>query len=410
MKSFFEADFFTGNRQKLRTLFTGKAPIVITANGQLQSSSDSAYKFVQDANFWYLTGINEPDIILVLDRDKEYLIVPARSHSRELFEGAISFDELQAVSGIKQILDEKEGWSQLESRLSKVKHIATVAAPPNYIEQLGMYTNPARSTLLSAVKNINSNIELLDISTHMSLMRMIKQPIEVDAIQRAIDVTVKSVKQATTASKMSGYEAEYQLEAEITKNFRVNGATGHAFDPIIAGGTNAGVIHYVQNMDQFNKKNLVLIDVGARVDNYAADLTRTISFGAPSRRQQNIYNAVLDVQNYAIEQLKPGVILDEYEKQVEHYMGEKLRELNLIKTINHDNVRKYYPYLSSHFLGINVHDSGLHDRPLEPGVVLTVEPGIHIAEESIGIRLEDNILITDKGNKVLSNKLQKRLC
>lgn len=91
-------------------------------------------------------------------------------------------------------------------------------------------------------------------------------------------------------------------------------------------------------------------------------------------------------------------------------MGEKLRELNLIKTINHDNVRKFYPYLSSHYLGINVHDSGLHDRPLEPGVVLTVEPGIHIKEESIGIRIEDNILITESGNEVLSKKLQKRLC
>lgn len=410
MKSFFEADFFAGNRQKLRTLFTGKAPIVISANGQLQSSSDSAYKFVQDANFWYLTGINEPDIILVLDKDKEYLIVPTRSYSRELFEGAISFDELRKTSGIKQILDEKEGWSQLETRISKVKHIATVAAPPNYIDQLGMYTNPAKATLLSAIRNVNDSIEFLDISTHMSRMRMIKQPVEISAIQKAIDITIKSIKQATTASKMAGYDYEYQLEAEITKNFRVNGASGHAFDPIIAGGSNAGVIHYIENNDLFNKKNLVLLDVGAKFDSYAADLTRTFSFGSPSRRQQNVYNAVLDVQSYAIQQLKPGVLLDEYEKLVEHYMGEKLRELNLIKTINHDNVRKFYPYLSSHYLGINVHDSGLHDRPLEPGVVLTVEPGIHIKEESIGIRIEDNILITESGNEVLSKKLQKRLC
>jgi len=408
--SSFGAKFFEGNRQRLRTLFTGKAPIVITANGQMQRSSDSAYLFVQDANFWYLTGIDEPDIILVIDKDKEYLIVPSRSSSRETFEGAISYDELREVSGISQIYDQKEGWSQLANRIKKVKHVATLAVPPAYIDQLGMYTNPARAQLLSKIKEINDNIEPLHISSHLSLMRMIKQPQEISAIQKAIDITAGAIKKAMTPKKIAKYQNEAQIEAEITKHFRINGAKGHAFDPIVANGKNACIVHYNQNNAELNNKELLLIDIGAEYNHYAADLTRTFSLDTPTKRQQAVYDAVLDVQNYAINLLKPGVLLDDFENDVEHYMGEKLRELGLIKTINHDNVRKYYPYYSSHFLGLNVHDSGLHDRPLEPGVVLTVEPGIHINEEGIGIRIEDNVLITENGNTVLSQKLPKRLC
>lgn len=408
--SSFGAEFFEGNRQRLRTLFTGKAPIVITANGQLQRSSDSAYRFVQDANFWYLTGIDEPDIILVLDKEKEYLIVPSRSTARETFEGAISHHDLQKISGIKQIYDEKEGWNQLSGRLKKVKHFATIAAPPAYIDQLGMYTNPARAQLIAKIKEINDNVEPLYITSHLSLMRMIKQPQEVEAIKHAIDITAGAIKKAMTPAKIEKYSNEAEIEAEITKYFRINSAKGHAFDPIIANGHNACVVHYNQNNSELNKKELLLIDIGAEYNHYAADLTRTFSLSTPNKRQQAVYDAVLDVQNYAISLLKPGILLDDFENDIEHYMGEKLRELGLIKTINHDNVRKYYPYYSSHFLGLNVHDSGLHDRPLEPGVVLTVEPGIHINEEGIGIRIEDNILITDNGNTVLSEKLPKRLC
>jgi len=178
----------------------------------------------------------------------------------------------------------------------------------------------------------------------------------------------------------------------------------------VANGINACTIHYNQNNSKLNKKDLLLIDVGAEFNHYASDLTRTFSLSSPSKRQQAVYDAVLDVQTYAISLLKPGVLLDDYENDIEHYMGEKLRELGLIKTINHENVRKYYPYYSSHFLGLNVHDSGLHDRPLEPGMILTVEPGIHIKKENIGVRIEDNVLITEDGCRVLSEKLPKRLC
>lgn len=409
MKFRFSSEFFAGNRQRLRELFTGTAPIVVSANGLLQRGADSTFKFSQDANFWYLTGIEEPDVLLVMERDKEYLIVPSRSSVRQAFDGVVEYGPLSKISGVKKVYDEKEGWDILSSRLQKVKHAATLAVPPKYVEQYGMYTNPARAAIIKKLKTINADLELLDINQHLGRQRMIKQPCEIESIQAAVDITVSTLKETMKHSKLHKYTHEYQLEAEITRGFRSRGANGHAFEPIIASGKRACTLHSVQNNGEIHGNELIVIDVGADVNNYSADLTRTVSVGNISKRQQNIFEAVLEVQNFALELLQPGTLLKEYEKKVEVFMGEKLRELGLIKTISHDEVRRYYPHATSHFLGLNTHDVGDYDRPLEPGVVITVEPGIYIHEEAIGIRLEDDILITKKGNKNLSAKLPKAL-
>ncbi len=344
-----------------------------------------------------------------MERDKEYLIVPSRSSIRQAFDGVVEPGPLSKISGVKKVYDEKEGWDILSSRLQKVKHAATLAVPPKYVEQYGMYTNPARATLIKKLKTINADLELLDINQHLGRQRMIKQPCEIESIQAAVDITISTLKETTKHSKLQNYSHEYQLEAEITRGFRARGANGHAFEPIIASGKRACTLHSVQNNGEIHGNELIVIDVGADVNNYSADLTRTVSVGNISKRQQNIFDAVLEVQNFALELLRPGNLLKEYEKKVEVFMGEKLRELGLIKTISHDEVRRYYPHATSHFLGLNTHDVGDYDRPLEPGVVITVEPGIYIHEEAIGIRLEDDILITKKGNKNLSAKLPKAL-
>jgi len=409
MESHFVSDFFAGNRQRLRELFTGTAPIVITANGLLQRGADSTYGFAQDANFWYLTGIDEPDIILVMDRDKEYLIVPARSHSREAFDGAITTEALSRRSGIQTVYDGAAGWEQLEKRLKKVQHVATIAQAPPYIEQYGLYTNPARAALITQLKARKSDLGLLDLSQHIRLMRMIKQPAELKAIQAAINITISSVKEAFVPSKLQSYKYEYELEARLAYGFRKRGASGHAFEPIVASGKRACTLHNVSNEGKLSADELVLADVGAEVEHYAADITRTRSMGAPSRRQLAVHAAVLEVQRFAFDLLRPGMIMSDYEQQVEHFMGEKLRELGLIKTITHENVRLYYPHATSHFLGLNVHDVGDYERPLEAGVVMTVEPGIYIPEEGIGVRIEDDVLITSAGIKILSEKLSRDL-
>lgn len=410
MESRFSSDFFAGNRRRLRELFTGTAPIVITANGLLQRGAiDNAYAFEQDASFWYLTGIDEPDIVLVMDRDKEYLIVPARSATREAFDGAVTTEPLMRRSGIRTVLDDSTGWRQLGARLKKVKHAATVRVLPSYVEQFGIYANPARAHLVEKLKSYNKDLELLDLSQHLARLRMIKQKPELEAMQAAIDITIATIKEVTKPSKLRTYDYEYELEADLSRGFRRRGAQGHSFDPIIAGGKRACTLHNVANDSKLQSDELVIIDTGAEVEHYAADITRTISLGTPSRRQRAVHAAVLDVQQFALSLLEPGTVLKEYEQQVQHYMGEKLRELGLIKSISHKAIRNYYPHGTSHFIGLNVHDAGDYERPLEAGMVVSCEPGIYIPKEGIGVRIEDDVLITPRGHKVMTAKLRREL-
>jgi Xaa-Pro aminopeptidase len=344
-----------------------------------------------------------------MDRDKEYLIVPKRSTSREAFDGAVTAEKLSRCSDIQTVYDDKAGWEQLANRLKKVKHVATLTVPPAYVEHYGLYTNPARAALVQNLKNAKPDLELLDLSPHLIRLRMVKQPLELAAIQAAINITVSTMKESLRPAKLRKYTFEYQLEAELSRGFRRRGASGHAFEPVVASGPRACTLHNVANAGALSADELVVVDAGAEVEHYAADITRTVSLGTPSRRQQAVHAAVLDVQRFALSLLKPGASLKDYEQQIEQYMGEKLRELGLIKTITHDAVRKFYPHATSHFLGLNVHDVGDYDRPLEPGVVLTVEPGIYIKREGLGVRVEDDVLITRGGIKILTDKLSRDL-
>lgn len=407
----FSSEFFTANRQHLRQLFTGVAPIVITANGLVQKAADEAYPFYQDRSFFYLTGISEPGVILVMDKAKEYLIVPPREVVIEQFDGVVDFAELSRISGIQTVFYAKEGWKQLSARVKKSQHVATLGASPRYIDFLGMYTNPARADLAQRLKEINPHLELLDLRTHLSRMRMVKQPVELEAIQAAIDVTITSLKEVLRPKQLSAYAFEYEIEADLSRSFRRRGTMGPAWPPIVASGKRTCTMHHMRNEAPLVSGELLVMDVGAMIDHYAADITRTVVLGGhPSRRQTQVYAAVKEVQEYALSLLKPGVKVREYERQVELFMGEKLRELGLIKTIEREKVRHYFPHATSHFLGLDVHDAGDYDHPLEPGVVLTVEPGIYIPEEALGVRIEDDVLITEEGGtRVLSKHLPREL-
>ncbi len=398
----FGSDFFADNRRRLRQLFTGTAPVVITANGKMQRGSDQGYSFHQDSNFWYLTGITHPDVILVMDKTKEYLIVPSRSEVRMAFDGVVDPETLTRISGIRTVLDEKDGWRQLEARLKKVQHVATLAAYPAYIEAWGLYANPARAHLIRHMKKLQPSLELLDLRAHLARMRMIKQPQELAALRKAIAVTNETLREITRPSQLAKYAHEYEIEADITRGFRRRGAAGHAFTPIVAAGRRACTMHSVENNGLLARGDFVVLDVGAEWQHYSADITRTVCLGEPTRRQQTVYAAVESVQQFAFSLLRPGINFREYEKQVIAFMGEKLRELGLIKTINDERVYTYFPHATSHYLGLDTHDAGDYERPLEAGVVMTVEPGIYIPEEGIGVRIEDDILITDDGIDILS--------
>lgn len=406
MDSVFTPEFFQGNRQRLRELFTGTAPIVLTANGLLQKSTDSSYPFKQDSSFWYLTGIEEPNVVVVIDKNKEYLIVPELSEARIAFDGDIDIDSLIKRSGIADVLPEKEGWKRLGSRVKRAGSAAILSPGPGYVESLGMYTNPARKRLIRQLKEHNAKLELLDLRQHLGRMRMVKQPVEVAAIQKAVDATIYALNYVEKKFRTSSYGNEFEIELDLTRQFWRKGAVGHSFTPIIAAGKKGVTLHPTGNSNPVSTSDQLLVDVGAEYEQYAADISRTWMV-EPNKRFEAVYSAVREVADFAMSLLKPGVILKDYEKQIEAFMGEKLRELGLIKTIEHDQVRKYFPHATSHFLGIDVHDVGDYSHPIEAGVILTVEPGIYIPEEGIGVRIEDDVLITADGCQNLSDKLKR---
>lgn len=404
MNSHFSSRFFTDNRKKLRELAGSDVPIVITANGLLQRGGDTAFTFAQDANFWYLTGINEQDIVLVMDGNEDYLILPEQSEHQQIFDNSSTARELTKRSGIARAYEYEKGWELLAARLKKTRRAMTALPPPTYVDWYGMYTNPARAVLVSKIKSYQTNIELKDATPHLVEQRMIKQPEEITAIQSAIDITLETLKDVF----QSNYEYEYQLEAEITAGFRRRGAD-HAFNPIVAAGKRSCVLHNMDNQARIGKGELVVVDVGAEVEHYAADITRTIATARPTKRQQAVHDAVLEAQKFAFGLLKPGASFLECRDQTNLFVGEKLHELGLIKKTDEKSIDRYYPHSVSHFLGLNVHDVGDYKQPLRPGMVLTVEPGIYIPEESIGVRIEDDVVITENGFKILSDKLPREL-
>lgn len=408
---FFAAGFYEANRRRLRQDLAEDAVIVLTANGLLQRGGDSPYSFHQDSNFWYLTGIDEPDIVLVMDAGAEYLIIPERTVSRQVFDGSVDLQALTSISGIEQVYGEQAGWERLAAALRRQLRLATPAAAPGYIEQYGIYANPARRRLQRRLKAIAGDKPIIDLRPVLARARMVKQPPELLAIRRAVDITMDALQTVSAAAASATYAYEYELEADLTRLFRRAGASGHAFAPIVAGGRRACTLHNVANDSRLAPDELVVLDVGAEVEHYAADITRTILIGhsPPSGRQRQVYEAVSEVQDFALGLLKPGADLRDNERQIEKRMGQALRSLGLTDGRDAEAVRRYYPHSTSHFLGLDVHDVGDYSQPLEPGVVLTCEPGIYIAAEGIGVRLEDDVLITASGHEVLSGRLPKTL-
>jgi Xaa-Pro aminopeptidase len=405
MKSF-GPEFFQGNRKRLQKAFGGTAPIVIAANGLIQRTrEDDTYDFHQDSNFWYLCGVEEPNFVLVIDKDKDYLIGPDLDDRWKAFHGGIDFGGISRRAGVGEVLPGSRGWQKLSKRLKKAKHVATLIPPKVFDDRFQVYTNPAKRRLVEILKGYNADLQLIDISKHIIGLRMVKQAPEIQAIQKTIDETIEVYK--IIGRNLGKFENEKEVSAEIDRVFARHGLK-HSFRQIVASGGNAVTLHYNRNDSPIDPAQVLLLDVGASLSNYCSDLTRAVT-ASPTKRQLAVYNAVLQVREFALKMLQPGVQLASYESAIEHYMGEKLRELGLIKIIDGQSVRRYYPHNTSHFLGIDVHDVGNFDKPLEPGTVLTVEPGIYIPEEEMGIRIEDDILITEGGNRVLSARLSREL-
>lgn len=270
-----------------------------------------------------------------------------------------------------------------------------------YDKRHGIWANPSTHELRRKLKRNSRDVTLTAIDSQFAALRVIKQPQEIEALQSAIRITTETIEEVRR--KLTAYHYEFEVEAAVSSGFRKRGASGHSFSPIIANGARATVLHNVANDGALGAQELTVVDIGAEVEQYAADITRTLAYSTPSARQLAVFTAVLAVQAYALTLLKPGTMLRDYERDVAKEMGKQLIRLGLISTIEYDTVRQYYPHATSHFLGLDVHDVGDYNKPLEAGMVLTCEPGIYIPDEEIGIRIEDDVLITASGNTVLSS-------
>ena len=403
MDSTFTRTFFTNNRLGLRASLPHEYPIVLIANGSLQRSNDTTYPFQQDSNFWYLTGIQEPDLILVMNNSDEYLILPQTNSVKDIFDGEIDKTALLDRSGIKNIYTAAEGWQRLTGELRRHKKFYTVTPGTRFEPQARMYANPAQRYILEKLRRRIPELTMYDIAEQLQLLRVRKQAPELMAIKQAVRITTETIAEVRTATQLTELQTEYKLEAAITNGFRKRGASGHAYAPIVASGKHAATLHYVSNTGLIGADELVVADVGAEYEHYAADITRTFARTRPTKRQQAVLDAVIAIQQYAASLLRPGVYLRDYERAVAAYTGRALYTLKLITNQRDMHaIRTYFPHASSHFLGLDVHDVGDYELPLEESMVLTCEPGIYIPEEGIGVRIEDDLVITANGNTNLS--------
>lgn len=398
---------FVGNRRKFVKHLKNNAIAVFNSNDIMPKSADGIHHFVQQTDLFYLCGIDQEETILVLcpdakeDKHREILFVRETSDMIRTWEGhKHSKEESSQISGIKTVY-----WTSEFENVFKALAFESESIYLNTNEHLradiSVQTRDRRFLeWCKAAYPLHKYERLAPIMHHI---RAIKSQIEIELIQKACDITESAFRRILGFIRPGVWE--FEIEAEIVHEFMKLRSRGPSYNPIIASGADTCVLHYVKNDKQCRDGDLVLMDFGAEYANYAADLTRTVPVnGKFTERQKNVYNAVLRVQKAAINMLRPGHTIDEYHKEVGRIMEKELIALRLLKE---DEVqkqsessplyRKYFMHGTSHFMGLDVHDYGSKYRKFEHGMVFTCEPGIYIRDEGIGVRIENDILITENG-------------
>lgn len=393
--------FHKNNRKKLIEKLGGGL-IVVSGYDAMQLSGDMEAPFVQEANFWWLTGINKAGWKVIIDssRNRATLVRPHIDAIHAVFNGEMSDDDARDVSGADEIITADE----FESRLRQLRRSHTVVYSVQDKNSYGFVANPAPRELGMLLARVFVTVD--DCGKQLAELRAIKQPEEIVAMKKAIALTIKTFK--TVRAELSKYKHEYEIEADFTRAFRRANAT-HAYEPIIARGENACTLHYIDNTAKLLPNKGVLIDIGAKVDGYCADITRTYVV-KPTKRQQEVHGAVEYAHKRIIALIAPNLPVLEYHQQVDEIMKDALQEVGLLaQRDDNETYRKYFPHAISHGLGIDPHDPLGRPQFLRAGMVLTVEPGIYIPEEQIGVRIEDDILVTEDGHVNLSAGLPTSL-
>lgn len=399
------SNFFSSNRKRLAESLDADL-LILTGYIKLQDVGDTAHAFRQEPNFWYLTGIEYPGWQLVVDvgQDTSWLIAPSIDKVHQIFDGSLQLDEARVLSGVDKVISKEEGDALIEN-LSRTHKTAYTLGIPSYAEHVDFSLNPAPKLLREKLQTYFREIK--DCQKAISRLRAIKQPEELKAIKDAARISMAAIQQAKVGIGSGKYE--YEIEAEIGYHFRRHNAE-HAFDPIVASGKNACTLHYVQNSSGIHDSSLLLIDVGARLRHYSGDITRTYGVGEITERQRSVHLGVQTALKEIMKLPRPGLSTKRYIELTDDIMKHALLSLGLMKKINDtDNYRKYFPHAISHGLGLEVHESLGGFTEFMPGMVVTVEPGIYISEENIGVRIEHDIVITENGNENLTLDLSTDL-
>lgn len=398
---------FIQNRQRFAAKLKPNSIAVLNANDVMPTSADGIRSFIQNTDFFYLSGIDQEESILLIfpdaheEKHKEVLFIRETDEQIEIWEGPkYSKEEATAVSGIQTVC-----WTR---EFEKVFRALVIEAERIYLNsnehlRADVTVESRDARLLKWCMQSYPLHKYERLAPIMHDLRAVKSPVEVELIKQACLITEKAFQRLLGFIRPGVWE--FEIEAEIYHEFLANRSRGPAYVPIIASGPNACILHYVQNNRQCKDGELLLMDFGAEYASYASDLSRTVPVnGKFTRRQKEIYNAVLRVQKAAVQFLKPGNTLEEYHQEVGRIMESELIGLGLldageVKNQNKDTplYKKYFMHTASHHLGLDVHDFGNKYRKFEEGMVFTCEPGIYIKEEAIGIRLENDILLSRNG-------------
>ncbi len=398
---------FEENRSRFRKHLKPNSIAIFHSNDIYPTNADGAMPFRQNNDVLHLSGVDQEESVLVLSPDsfnadhKEILFLKETSDLIAIWEGAkLNKKQATATSGIRTVY-----WL---SQMKKVLFPLIIEAENIYLNSnehlrasIKLETRTDRFTKDCKERFPLHNYERA--SKIMHLIRAEKHPIEVDLIRQACDITRKGMDRVLGFVKPGVWE--YEIEAEIIHEFVRNRSRGFAYEPIIGSGLNACVLHYIDNNAQCNDGDVILMDFGAEYANYASDLTRCVPVnGKFTSRQRDVYNAVLRVHNECAQMLKPGVLVTEYQVEVGKIMENELLGLNLLDKTDIKNedpnwpaYKKYFMHGTSHYMGLDVHDVGTWVKPIPENSVFTIEPGIYIQEEKLGIRLENDYLITNDG-------------
>lgn len=407
----FPSGLFVKNRAKLKAKLAPKSLVILSSNDIMPTNADGTMGFKQQSDLFYLTGIDQEESLLILYPDapeehlKEILFVKETSELIAVWEGhKLTKNEASEISGIKNIQ-----WAENFEALLKTIIFSADSVYLHGNEHI-RNASPVETQNDRLAKKIKATYPLLAINRLAPLLnsiRMVKEPEELVALQKAIDITEKAFRRVLSFTKPG--VSEFEIEAEFIHEFIKNRSGGFAYTPIIASGANACVLHYISNELTCQDGDLVLLDVGACYGNYNADMTRTIPVnGRFTARQKAVYLAVQSVLDFASEIMRPGVFWVDYQKEVERYMEGQLIDLGLFSRRDVEMqdssaplFKKYFMHGVAHHLGLDVHDVWDKYKPFEAGMVLTCEPGIYIREEGLGVRLENNLLITNQGTENL---------